>query len=60
MVDLPVGATPIDFAFHIHSHLGETAIGARINNIYKSLDTILKNGDVIEIDSKKGATPNKK
>jgi len=60
VVDLPVGATPIDFAFHIHSHLGETAIGARINNIYKSLDTILKNGDVIEIDSKKGATPNKK
>lgn len=61
VVDLPAGATPIDFAYHIHTKLGEKMVGAKINNSLKSLDTILQNGDVVEIMTKKEETvPNKK
>ena len=46
---LPKGATPIDFAFAVHSDVGLTCIGARINGTISSLNTILENGDQIEI-----------
>lgn len=49
VLDLPDNATPIDFAYHIHSDLGSHAVGARINDHIASLDTRLKSGDVVEI-----------
>ncbi len=49
VLDLPDNATPIDFAYHIHSDLGSHASGVRINDHIASFDTILKSGDVIEI-----------
>lgn len=47
--DLPVGATPIDFAYSIHTHLGDKANGAKVNGKLVTLNHKLKNGDVIEI-----------
>lgn len=60
VVDLPVGSTPVDFAYVIHSDLGEHMQGARINNKLVSFDTELSNGDIIEILKSKTAHPTKK
>lgn len=49
VIDLPDGATPIDFAYHVHSDLGNRCVGTRINGQMSALDTPLKSGDVIEI-----------
>jgi GTP pyrophosphokinase len=49
VIDLPEGATPVDFAYHIHSELGNQCVSARVNDKQASLDTILQSGDVIEI-----------
>lgn len=49
VVNLPEEATPIDFAYHIHSDLGNQCIGALINDKIASLDTALKNGDMVKI-----------
>ena len=47
--DLPAGATPIDFAYRIHTDLGNNAVGAVVNGKLAALNTPLQNGDVIEI-----------
>lgn len=47
--DLPAGATPVDFAYKIHTGLGNLVMGARVNNKLVPLDTKLKNGDVCEV-----------
>lgn len=47
--DLPTGATPIDFAYHVHSNMGNLTSGARVNGKVVALDTKLKNGDVVEL-----------
>ncbi|MDD3678356.1 MAG: bifunctional (p)ppGpp synthetase/guanosine-3',5'-bis(diphosphate) 3'-pyrophosphohydrolase [Dehalococcoidales bacterium] len=47
--DLPKGATPLDFAYRIHTELGHRCIGAKVNNRLVSLNTQLNNGDVVEI-----------
>jgi GTP pyrophosphokinase len=47
--DLPLGSTPIDFAYSVHSQIGDQAAGAKINGAMKKLDFKLKNGDVVEI-----------
>lgn len=60
VIDLPVGATSVDFAYSIHSSIGDTMSGARINGRMVALETPLKNGDVVEIITKKNGTPNKK
>lgn len=60
VIDLPTGATPGDFAYAVHSSLGDSMTGAKINGKLVSLDTKLKNGDVVEINTKKNASPNKK
>lgn len=49
VIDLPENATPIDFAYHIHTDIGNHASGARVNDHFVSLDTALKSGDVVEI-----------
>ena len=56
LIQLPKGATPIDFAFSLHSRMGLACIGAKINGCIASLNTKLKNGDQVEIITSK--TPN--
>ncbi|MBT4120819.1 MAG: bifunctional (p)ppGpp synthetase/guanosine-3',5'-bis(diphosphate) 3'-pyrophosphohydrolase [Candidatus Magasanikbacteria bacterium] len=49
VIDLPENATPVDFAYHIHTEVGNKCNGAIVNEQMTSLDTGLKNGDVVEI-----------
>lgn len=49
VIDLPSGATPLDFAYKIHTKVGDQAVGAIVNNIMVPLNTVLKSGDVVEI-----------
>ena len=58
IMSMPRGATVIDFAYTIHSNVGDHAVAAKINGQTVPLRTELKNGDVIEIDTDKAATPN--
>ncbi len=60
VVDLPLGATVLDFAFAIHSSIGEHTSGAKLNNKMVSLDTQIKNGDIVEILTKESAKPSAK
>ena len=54
VIDLPENSTPVDFAYHIHTAIGDKATGARINNQMASLATPLKSGDMVEIVIEKG------
>ena len=56
-VILPKGATALDFAFEIHSKVGEKAVYARINGKLMSLRTVLRRGDCVEIGTAEDATP---
>ncbi|TET46226.1 MAG: bifunctional (p)ppGpp synthetase/guanosine-3',5'-bis(diphosphate) 3'-pyrophosphohydrolase [Dehalococcoidia bacterium] len=53
--DLPRGSTPLDFAYRVHTELGHRCIGAKVNGRLMPLDYELKNGDVVDIMSTKGA-----
>ncbi len=55
VLELPVGATPIDFAYHLHSEVGHRCRGARIDGVMVPLNTPLKNGQTCEIITAKGA-----
>lgn len=55
--DLPVNATPVDFAYRIHSEVGHKTVGALINGRIAQLDTKLHNGDIIEILTSKTPSP---
>ncbi|NHK27558.1 RelA/SpoT family protein [Parvularcula flava] len=49
VMSLPVGATAIDFAYSLHTDIGDTCVGARVNGVTKPLRTPLRNGDVVSI-----------
>ena len=57
VIKLPMNATPIDFAYAVHTKVGDSAIGCLVNGTEKTLQTILKNGDTIKIESSKNASP---
>jgi len=57
VVDLPAGSTPIDFAFRVHTRLGEQLVMAKINGDVAPLGTPIKNGDVVEIITRNNAQP---
>ena len=60
VLDLPEDSSPVDFAYAVHSEVGDTMSGAKINGKLCPLSQHLKNGDIVEIITKKDAKPNPK
>ena len=58
LIALPRGATPVDFAYQVHSAVGDACVGAKINGQIKPLRQPLENGDQVEIITARGGTPN--
>lgn len=59
VVELPKGATPVDFAYRIHSGVGDTTVGAIVNDVMVPLDYELNDNDIVKIMTNKESTPNK-
>ena len=57
LIELPISATPIDFAYAIHTQIGDRCVGAKINEKLQPLKTVLKNGDQIEIITSEESQP---
>jgi len=57
LVQLPRGATPVDFAYSVHSQVGDTCVGAKVNGRLLPLRYQLQNGDQVEIMTSRGGTP---
>ena len=59
VVDLPKGATPLDYAYHVHTELGHRCRGAKLNDQMVNLTTVINNGDKVEIITGKQANPSR-
>ncbi len=59
VIELPKGATPLDFAYKIHTKVGETTVGAIVNNNIVPLNHELKDNDIVKINTSKNSTPSK-
>ena len=57
LITLPIGATPVDFAYAVHTDLGNTCVGAKVNGRVMPLRTVLQNGDQVEILRSVNQTP---
>ena len=57
VIDLPFGSTPLDFAYRIHTEVGNQTVGALVNGILVPLNTELKTGDVVELKTNKNSAP---
>jgi GTP pyrophosphokinase len=59
VVVLPKDASPVDFAYSVHTEVGQTCTGARVNGRMVPLRTRLRNGDIVEIVTQNGHTPSR-
>lgn len=57
LITLPAGATPVDFAYAVHTRVGDTCVGAKINGHHRPLRTRLRNGDMVEVIRSRAQTP---
>ena len=57
VIELTQGSTPVDFAYHIHTRVGDTCVGALVNGVMVPLNTVLKTGDLVEIKTAKNSNP---
>ncbi|MEK6953016.1 MAG: TGS domain-containing protein, partial [Nanoarchaeota archaeon] len=59
VIELPKDSTPIDFAYSVHSEIGNRCVGARVNDKFVNLKHLLNNGDVVEIQTSKNHSPSR-